>query len=656
MTCCILEKTTSVTILPGLPGHPGFSGSPAKPAYCAASLVHSCEWVPNPDVTKTVRQELNPLWTPAYEGSKYLYFVEYRLNGSLFYEVTLPWSGESYTSINGVPIQIYQCADKTVTTCYPAIPAIPAIPFSPPTQSQTILGYSLGWNSWSRAIDPLLIGTSFNFTVQNNVYAAFFGLGNIGLDGQPINTFGHGLMIDGNGVWVFEYGNPVYQLANNHTSTTQFEIERRYSGVITYRVGASEYTSSTTASGTLYPYTYLYSGGDRVLCAEYAVVANNLSIDADMAAVKCLMAEGDYFIVNANSPAFTSDITCSEIEVISLQVNLPGFKIGMGEGDYSFIDAEGPLFTVSMMQSVYTPPVPTTLYANMTPFACFMFMPAKEYCDLDADGPAFRAVMGEGPYAFINATGPAATVYMVSGVRLDMSIMSDAFVFDDVTIQPDLVMVLLSSGQLVSVQSMSHIWVAEYISALTGASVYSEAGEYNATLLSYGKLMSLQTLALDGKAALDSVGRVWVVNLDSAASTQYENFGFNSFFVRNGESYGVADDGVYRLSGNTDLLEPITAQINTGSTRLGSAKDKRLPAVYINAASDGKLILKVEVDGGAAYYYEARSSTPELKNNRVDTGRGLIGNNWTFTLMNQDGDDFELANLEFVPVQGARRI
>jgi hypothetical protein len=188
------------------------------------------------------------------------------------------------------------------------------------------------------------------------------------------------------------------------------------------------------------------------------------------------------------------------------------------------------------------------------------------------------------------------------------------------------------------------------------ASQFSLIGTYGVSQLSALTAMSLQAQAVAGHAALDDVGRVWVVNMESAASTQYSNYGFNSFFVRNGESYGVADDGIYRLTGDTDLLEPIDAQINLGSNRLGASTDKRLPAVYINAASDGKLIMKVEVDGAAPYYYEARSSSDTLDNHRVDTGRGLKGNNWTFTLMNQDGDDFELANLEFVPLQGSRRI
>jgi hypothetical protein len=279
-----------------------------------------------------------------------------------------------------------------------------------------------------------------------------------------------------------------------------------------------------------------------------------------------------------------------------------------------------------------------------------------DYCQGSAVLPALQAVGGDYVYGVGYAHLPAAVSWGYEGFADEMLMMSHSIIGDTQAQQAELVLVLNSDGILQSVYVDSIVKVQEYLSALLVDSQFSLIGTYGMAQLSALTAMSLQAQAVAGHAALDDVGRVWVVNMESAASTQYDNYGFNSFFVRNGESYGVAGDGIYRLTGDTDLLEPISAQLNLGSNRLGASTDKRLPAVYINAASNGKLIMKVEVDGAAPYYYEARSSSEALDNHRVDTGRGLKGNNWTFTLMNQDGDDFELANLEFVPLQGSRRI
>jgi hypothetical protein len=67
------------------------------------------------------------------------------------------------------------------------------------------------------------------------------------------------------------------------------------------------------------------------------------------------------------------------------------------------------------------------------------------------------------------------------------------------------------------------------------------------------------------------------------------------------------------------------------------------------------MILKVDADG-IMRYYEARTNSEALRQHRVDVGRGTRGVFWNFTVMNQNGDDFELANVEFQPITVQRRI
>jgi hypothetical protein len=45
-----------------------------------------------------------------------------------------------------------------------------------------------------------------------------------------------------------------------------------------------------------------------------------------------------------------------------------------------------------------------------------------------------------------------------------------------------------------------------------------------------------------------------------------------------------------------------------------------------------------------------------VTNNRVDIGRGARGVYWEFELLNQNGDDFDIADITLLPVIRDRRI
>lgn len=676
-SCCILEKRINTTYIPGNPGQAGHPGSPAKPAYCATNYVNVCEWVPNPAISYNYECWYETGWYVNGYGHQ-VYGLHEKCGIVTYYNGQKLTTFLQQNNLVGLATTIYQCYQKPVTTCYPATAAIPPTPYIAPTPAQIITDYNIGWNSHSRGIDTLDVGEIFTFTLSGSNHGAFVGLAPSGADGQSIALYGWGLMVDTSGVKVYENGVVVDTLAASYNSTTAFSMERTLDGELIYRADLDEYTSTVPPSvgAVLYPYTYLYSGGDRLMCASYASLNQEVFGSATMTGAGTLLVgppsvDGTFLAkitmsgvgaLSVEEPypytiTLTGEGTLSAgMNTITVQGNLPALDGFGADFDYSFVNGSFPAMTFNGGESLYVPPQPDKVIGVFPQLQFWGYMQSVDLGDVDGDLPALEGFGADYNYAFVDGTFPPMVAFGVEGVRLDMEMMSSVLIYDTTDMWLDLVLVLMSNGQLASVQTMEHIKVESFISGLTGASVYSELGEYNAELMSALKIMSLQTLAIDGQAALDQVGRVWVVNMDSAASSQYDNYGFNSFFVRDGESYGVADDGIYRLSGDTDLLAPITAQINTGSTRFGSSKDKVLPAVYINAASEGKLILRVETENDSAYYYEARSSSTTLDNHRVDTGRGLKSNNWTFTLMNQDGDDFELANLEFVPLQGTRRI
>lgn len=156
-------------------------------------------------------------------------------------------------------------------------------------------------------------------------------------------------------------------------------------------------------------------------------------------------------------------------------------------------------------------------------------------------------------------------------------------------------------------------------------------------------------------APVDGAEAAWAVNTDTGGSTRYEHYAFNSFAVIDGVAYGARNDGLYRLDGNDDDGLPIQAMVSFGRQSFGTTALKRVTNAYLGVASTGRLFLKVLADG-ADYTYATRGASEHLMTQRVDVGRGLRASLVEFELYNADGDDFELASVEFVAAALNRRI
>ena len=147
---------------------------------------------------------------------------------------------------------------------------------------------------------------------------------------------------------------------------------------------------------------------------------------------------------------------------------------------------------------------------------------------------------------------------------------------------------------------------------------------------------------------------VWVFNARTGAVSRYLRYGFDSFAQIGGHYFGVAEDGVYLLEGNTDAGQRIEARAGTGLLDLGAKELKHVSAVYLDAASDGVLSVRVQA-GQQQYTYQARRASQYNAQQRVDTGRGLRATHYSFELLNS-GADFELDAMDVNVAKSARRI
>lgn len=150
-------------------------------------------------------------------------------------------------------------------------------------------------------------------------------------------------------------------------------------------------------------------------------------------------------------------------------------------------------------------------------------------------------------------------------------------------------------------------------------------------------------------------GEAWAVNAETNGSTRYDNYLFNSLMTIKGKPFGVKPTGVYLLEGATDGGTKTQAGVSFGTHDFNTQVLKRIEAVYVGVSSTGALVLKIS-DGKQEYAYRARRADDRMKVQRFDPGKGLRANYFTFELLAQDGQAFELDNITFNLAATKRRI
>lgn len=327
----------------------------------------------------------------------------------------------------------------------------------------------------------------------------------------------------------------------------------------------------------------------------------------------------------------------------------PVVSIG-GSVNYAFTAPQSLSAFYGDANDSYVPPPPVSGIVFLPPLSSYGYANVP-----DGEGEAsLHSVMSRGGdynYALGTASLQPISAFGMYQSNYEMNLVSRYVLLSGADFVHDLVLIINSQANIVSAFSVAREVAIEMLSSLTASDSIVYSAELSMSLLSSTKI--LNRLVSGNELAS---GRVWVVNLNNGATAQYDNYAFNSFFEKDGDYYGVADDGIYRLDGEDDDGVDIDAFVQVGDDNLGTAQRKSVLNVYAGVSSTGKMLLKVDVDG-VEYTYEARSNNSDIiKNHRFDVGRGLQGNYYDFTLLNQNGDDFDLESVVFEPIKLTRKI
>lgn len=687
-----LIKNVTTTYIPAAPEQMGSPYVPAKPASWTYVPVTICsgDGVPAIKIVNVYPGEdllvkLGLQGASGIAGAQIIGINSIDANGdgeAEYTRYTVQYSGSTCTT-----------TDKLVYT--PPTAAIPAVPYAPPTPAQISVSMNHGWNSYARTVGQLTPGSFIEYTVKYGSYAALLAVGMAGMEGSAIDAFPYGIMVDTSGIYEFESG-AAMALASGNTPGLLIRIARLTDGRVVYSAGGEAVSISTvdmySEHDELYVYGLLYAGYDEVTTAEFKI--GDLIGEPD----GLLTGQGDLLV--AMLPHVTMGGAGDLLVAFDMGVVLDGYGTLTAElsADVSFIDAdlvgagslivtldsggqasfsvlplqflasdaaseylgfgstELPLFTANGYEAAFVPAAPTSGYFNLPFLVAWGDGSETEHGDGDTGLPAYSFQASEGEYGIGYLSLP---LFYSSGsggfiAEDELNLFSVGTLGSQQATAIDLVMILNSSGELTSTLSLTREQALALLSVLQHSSSFSILGTYGLSMVSNLRGLSLETLSVDNQADLYDTGAVWVVNLDSNASVQYEQYGFNSFFQRGNDYYGVANDGIYKLSGDTDNGDPISALVEFARTNLDSTQAKRLSAVYLAAAGDA-LILKV-VTPGRTNLYTARWSGADTRNQRVTPGKGLQSAYWQFSVLNQNGGDFELGGLEFLPIVTQRRI
>lgn len=145
----------------------------------------------------------------------------------------------------------------------------------------------------------------------------------------------------------------------------------------------------------------------------------------------------------------------------------------------------------------------------------------------------------------------------------------------------------------------------------------------------------------------------WAVNTKNFATSEYTNYAFNSFAHMGRKYLGATSSGLYELNGNTDAGTNIIADIKSGFAQFGGSRFSSFKSAYLGMRGTGSFVLKLETGDGKTYNYAVTAK--DMQTTRVHFGKGLRARYFAFELIST-GQDFDLDDIEFVPLVAQRRV
>lgn len=323
-----------VLIRPGTPGTPGTPPHPASAAYTVTST-HT-GWVYG-----SVSAPL-PVGPTIPAGAVFLKAFLFIVDGVDILELLY--------KIKGL---------VTTTTYYPPVeasPGTPPIPGTPPVYSTA---GTIGWNGGARSIEDMDDGAA-SFYAGEGIIGAAAGLRSSTIEDYRFASVDFGFYLSGGIARIIERG--VYKSGPMAYATgVKFSVESVGDTVRYFYNGALIQASEAALVGRSYLNASLYTGGDSLLDAGFALVATaSASASASFRPMASVADEGDPGTTSTNIlSSLTSDAT-SDTPVTSVNTMLPLASLS---GDVIYAEGRGILRPLESAGIDLAEPVPSVTMA-----------------------------------------------------------------------------------------------------------------------------------------------------------------------------------------------------------------------------------------------------------------------------------------------------
>jgi len=153
----------------------------------------------------------------------------------------------------------------------------------------------------------------------------------------------------------------------------------------------------------------------------------------------------------------------------------------------------------------------------------------------------------------------------------------------------------------------------------------------------------------------DDIFSGWVLNPETFAIWNYDNYNFNSIATLNQQTFLANTSGLFTMEGNLDNTAFIQSRLKTRSYDFGSTNLKQVPDMYIGLSMNGRLIIGVQTDERLEVKYELSLPTEVSDLQTVKLGKGLRGSSWQFELIDSESTQFDLTSIEWLPIIFGRK-
>ena len=518
------------------------------------------------------------------------------------------------------------------------------------TAAATAVDYKLGWNAGARSLALLPDNGYVEFTAPAGIVGAVAGLAAADPDAGYSNIT-HAFYLSNQVARIMESAE-VVKYVGAYAAGAVFRITRA-GGTVTYqRDGATVYTSAVSSEGAVFLDVSFYSGGDALTDPVIVSTGYGGGARCDLPPLTGAAADRPY-----------GSAAC-----VMLPLTGRGRQYGYAAG----VDTIG-AGAMRAMTGVASDKPYAACAGELSPLGCYAY---GGYAT-----PSYALGYGMMVPAIGAAVGMTGGIGQCAGAMAPMdSISADHAYGEAMCSMPPLRGAAGAFEGNTSAHMQTRLFalagfLLSYELAVTMTADLSVATVFAVQLLQTAEMQSNASVSTPFAMSefMDAVMRTtltvgatvpvfsadgtmcWVLNAETGASSRYENYGYNSYCKHDGRYYGCRADGVYLLEGDDDAGLPIQAMVDLGRTDFGTRALKSVPTAYIGVSSTGAMVLKVIVEG-ATYHYTARDSSPHAQQQRIDLGRGLRANYYTFQLFNSDGADFALDSIEFVPLASTRRI